>query len=150
MRRKPRHIIKPSLIPLVLMIIGSSLLAVPAVMLILAFFDLSNLKEFEKSATNVVLIICLCGFALLFGYIFTVFTRRFGLIFWSFSTLYNLGLTVIYTLGFFGSSLVALHRNPDPNATIYYVLFLGWMFFMTAGSGYYAYRAYLHKSLTLP
>lgn len=150
MRRKPRYILKPSVIPLILMICGSALAAVPAVYLTMTFFDLTNPQELQKSDTVIILTIMLCGFGLLFGYILTLLTRRFSLFLWTFSTLYNLALSAFYLLAFFSSSLVPLHRNPDPNATLGYVLFFGWMFFMTVGSGYYAYRACLHKSLKLP
>jgi hypothetical protein len=150
MRRKPRHLIKAKMLPLIVMTLGTILLAIPTTILILDTFKIRTGPDLSNENAAFLLLLTLSGLALLLGYLWTLVSRRFSLVFWLFSALYNLVLTSGYLYAFIPSLRLPSPEYPDAHVSLIVLFFLLWMIFMTAGSFYYTYRAFLQRSLRLP
>ena len=132
----------PKRLPLIIILIGTTLLAFPAAFGTLALFESSSSSGpgMNDWAGQTLFCISVGGFGLFAGYILTAIFNRHYSIFWLSSTLYNFGLSCCY-----GYSLLAeltgspIHlidnlfnawKNP-----VFLILF--WTIFVTIASGYY-------------
>lgn len=150
MKRKPRHIIKAKMLPLIVMTLGTVLLAIPTTILMLDTFKIHSGPDLSNENAAFLLLLTLSGLVLLLGYFWTLVSRRFSVVFWLFSALYNLVLTGGYLYAFIPALRLPSPEYPDAHISLIVILFLLWMTFMTAGSFYYTYRAFLQRSLKLP
>lgn len=149
MSEKIRDLSKPNIVPLIVMTIGTTLMAVPGLIGTLMLIDTNTGAAPRENFANVLLAISLAGFVLYFGYILTLIFRRYNFLFWLFSALYNAGLTAAY-LYFIGIAANNASSYPDLTGVVMVLLFMAWMVFMTGSSGYYAFRAIRPKSIKLP
>jgi len=135
MQNQPRKIFLTSIL------IGTTILAIPASIGLYFLFDASSgldLKA-EDSAWLLLLLIPVGGFLLYAGYILTAVFHRHSSIFWCLSMVYNFLLSCTYWLAMmngFGNSpgqfLSSLHESP--------ILLLPlWTSFVTYASGYYCF-----------
>ncbi len=138
--------------PVVVMAIGTTLLAMLSAVATWALFDTSaahspRVGEIEGNSLRA---LSLIGFAIYFGYLFTAIFRRHYFIFWLCSFLYNLPLVLLILYPIFLIRFESTHISfSDFPNVCYYILFLSWMSFMTAGSWYYAWRCLFPKKSEL-
>jgi hypothetical protein len=127
----------PRKFPLIIILIGTTLLAIPATYGTFALFDTSangvNVKEFFG---KVLLVISIGGFALFAGYILTAIFRRHSKIFWLCSALYNFGLSCCYVYIFLGEFSGVSDFSVANLINLYWLLPL-WTIFVTFSSVYY-------------
>jgi hypothetical protein len=141
---------QPNTVPLILMIIGTCLLAIPSALgtWVLLLDDSSGNPGVRGNERMFLLILSLAGFGLLLGYFLTLIFRRYIFIFWLCSGLYNLALTCLS--GYF----VAIEVLPEIHGhyadLLWFLLFIGWLFFMTLASGYYTLRTISPRAQKLP
>jgi len=125
---------KPNFLPLVFIIIGSCLLALPGIygaffLFVFAFEDSGRL-----SLSLLLPLPPLIGFSLLFGYIWTVVTKRLIGWLWSISFFFNLIISIISGLGIFYYFMETSQFDGYP---ILFILFTGWTIFVSVASAYY-------------
>ena len=86
---------QPRLLPLVFIVIGSSLLAIPGAYGAIFLFIIAA-EGFSKNILSPALPLpALIGFALLFGYVWTIIRKRFIGWFWIASLIFNAIITAI-------------------------------------------------------
>ncbi|MDQ2746073.1 MAG: hypothetical protein M3T96_02295 [Acidobacteriota bacterium] len=143
----------PKRLPLTILLIGTSLLAIPGIgmtlMLIVVLFDSAR----DRLTLAMMLFAPIAGFALLFGYIRAFKSKEYNPVFWLLSTLYNLTISgfILYLLlsesisssGEMDQILKNVWGNP-----LY--PFLLWTMFVTIASGYYCKFAYANKKYVVP
>lgn len=143
----------PKKLPLILILIGTTILAFPAAVGTIALFD-----EFSpgvgtmNSSGQILFCISVGGFLLFAGYILTALLRRHNCVFWFCSMLYNFGLSGCYVYLF-------VTVLPDSNINLSEILFDDlinpyllvplWTIFVTIASGYYFRFAISHQKLSL-
>jgi hypothetical protein len=141
---------QPNIVPLILMIMGTCLLAIPSTMgtLALLFDGSSSSPGVRGNGRMFLLILSLAGFGLLLGYFLTLIFRRYIFIFWLCSGLYNLALSCL------SGYIVAVEILPRIHGLYsdlpWLLLFIGWLFFMTISSGYYTLRTISPRVRKLP
>src|SRR5215212_9170888 len=92
---------KPNLLPLIFIIIGSCLLALPGAYGAFFLFMFAGEGGKENPLYLLIPLPAVIGFALLFGYIWTVVTRRFVAWLWAISFLFNLIVSLVSGLAMF-------------------------------------------------
>ncbi len=143
----------PKKLPLILILIGTTILAFPAAIGTVALFDTSSTFTGVKDLSGQILFcISVGGFGLFAGYILTAIFQRHSSIFWFCSMFYNFGLSCCYIYIF----LTELTASPARlNETIFnawrnpFFLILLWTIFVTIASGYYFRFAIRPKKLNL-
>lgn len=150
---------QPNLVPLVLILTVSLILAVPGglggIFLFVAAIDALN-KPFKSNGdTNLLALLLplpvIIGFLLLGGYIWTAVKRRFVKWFWLISAGFNL---VIFLLSG-GFLLKMTYENFNPTDTndypkLIFLLFPLWTLFVTIASVKYAFYKPTDKDLNFP
>ncbi len=143
----------PKNLPLILILIGTTILAFPAAFGTIALFDTSPSGiNVEDSSGQILFCISVGGFGLYAGYILTAIFRRHSSVFWFCSMLYNFGLSCGYIYIFFAELKTSPARAAE---TIFnalsnpYFLILFWTIFVTIASGYYFRFAVRPKNLDL-
>ncbi|HEX8738079.1 MAG TPA: hypothetical protein VF721_22285 [Pyrinomonadaceae bacterium] len=138
---------QPRLLPLILIIVGSLLLALPGAYgaFFLFFFAAEGGKE--NPLYLLIPLPAVIGFALLFGYIWTAITKRFVAWLWAISFLFNLIVSVTSGLAMFYYLTETRHIA---GYEILFVLFIVWTIFVTAASGYYFGKARAVNKANLP
>lgn len=131
----------PKKTPLILILIGTTLLAIPAAFGTLALFDTSSVGiGVDEPSGQILFCISLSGFALHAGYILTTVFKRHNAVFWLCSAIYNFGLSCCYqyfflaelnsSLIFGAADIFSVWLNPA-------FLISLWTIFVTIASGYY-------------
>jgi hypothetical protein len=138
---------KPNLIPLLFIIAGSLLLALPGIYGAWFLFMFAG----EGVGKNPLMLLLplppVVGFALLFGYFWTIATKRFVGWLWCVSFLFNLIITIICFAGFF----LYLTDIPDVDkGARLLILFPLWTTFVTVASGYYLRLSRAANKVPLP
>jgi hypothetical protein len=130
---------KPRLFPLVLILIGTTILALPAAYG--TFILLADTFSSSRSnwSLNFLILIPLAGFMLFAGYILTAIRQNHKVILWLGSMLYNLGLSGAYAYFIFG----------DGNLSIFAFLPV-WTLFVAGVSAYYLKHSLRPKQIILP
>jgi hypothetical protein len=121
-------------IPLIIIVIGTILLALPASLGSLYIFGGLFNHTFNPAIVGMAAVVVL-GYGLLIGYIYTLITMRYFAIFWTISMLYNLGMAIVsgyYIFSAFGRS------STD---TLIFLLFPLWTLFVSVASGYYLFQS---------
>lgn len=143
----------PKKLPLILILIGTTILAFPAAFGTVALFDTSPSYIGVKELPGQILFcISVGGFLLFAGYILTAIFRRHSSIFWFCSMLYNFGLSGCYiylyvtVLPYSNISLSEILFDDLVNP---YLLVPLWTIFVTIASGYYFRFAIRPKKLNL-
>ena len=130
---------QPTLIPLILIVIGTTLLAIPSSYgtLLLLIDQLSFQHGIGSVAKSPEYLACsaasVFGFLLLFGYYWTLFTKRHFVLFWAASAVFNLMIALIVLIFAF-EPLLSIELQP-------LFLFPVWVLFVAASSIYYALTA---------
>lgn len=137
---------KPNLIPLFFIVAGSCLLALPGAYGAMFLFIFA-----AEGIDNPLLLLLplppVAGFALLFGYIWTLLTKRFVGWLWSISFLFNLIITIISLLAMTYVFMAGPKHDTSP---IFFFLFAGWTTFVTVASAYYFRLSRAEKKISLP
>ena len=134
---KPQN--QPNNTSLILILIGTTILAIPALPGTFALLDTSssygiNLNDFSG---KILFLISISGFLLFAGYILTAIFRWHSRIFWSFSMLYNLALSSCYWYLIFTTFSGSLKNfNGDLSEGLFLLVPI-WTVFVTVASGYY-------------
>ncbi|HEX8247529.1 MAG TPA: hypothetical protein VF599_05050 [Pyrinomonadaceae bacterium] len=138
---------KPNMAPLLFIIAGSCLLALPGIYG--AFFLF--MFAFEGGPTNPLALLLplppVIGFLLLFGYIWTAVTKRFVGWLWAISFFFNLIVSATSALAlvyFF------METRQTTGYEILFILFIGWTIFVTAVSGRYFAQSRAANKANLP
>lgn len=138
---------QPNLIPLIFIIAGSCLLALPGAYGAMFLF----MFAFEGAGSNPLAFFlpfpAVIGFSLLFGYIWTIVTKRFIGWLWGVSFFFNLIASVISVFGAFYFFMDV--RGLDGYA-ILFVLFPVWTVFVTVASAYYFFHGRSAGKVSLP
>lgn len=141
---------KPNFVPLVLIVVLTSLLAIPSAIGTFVLFDKnSGGASFDNATTNQLIVVSLAGFALLFGYYATALTKKFSAVFWICSFLYNLVLGVVYVY-FLAMSVSDVLKYSNFPEILFPFLFTSWIWFVAAASLYYARCARQSKTQKMP
>jgi hypothetical protein len=131
------------LLPLIFIIIGSCLLALPGAYGAIFLFFFAG----EAGPGSAYLLLLplppIIGFGLLFGYIWTAITKRFVGWLWAISFLFNLIVSLVSGLAMFYYLTETAHLS---GYEILFILFIGWTIFVTVASGYYFGRARAAKA----
>ena len=140
-------------LPLFLIILGSILLAVPASVgtYFLIGFAIDMLKG-RNEGLAWLLPVALIGYFLLFGYFWTVWTKRFVRWFWIISMSYNLLITLVSAIFIvqIGFNIIKSYPQPDGLSWLLTILFPIWTLFVTIASAKYAFYKPTDKDLNLP
>jgi hypothetical protein len=143
----------PRKLHLILILIGTSLLAVPAVFGTFALLDTSAMgPDADQPIGKALLAISITGFVLFSGYILTAIFNHYNPILWLLSLLYNGALSVCY-VGFLGWALLASMFSPE---AIFGLLTGGswilpmWTIYVTIASGYYLKHSFCRNKNILP
>lgn len=144
--------------PLVLILIGTTILAIPAAYGTFALFDGSpgagaNSIFVKDWLGKLLFFVSVSGFALFAGYILTAIFRRHSRIFWLCSALYNFGLSCCYGYFIFGGiiSSFVLSGGIDVDGLKNPVILMPlWTSFVAASSVYYFRIAASTKISELP
>lgn len=137
---------KPNLIPLMFIIAGSCLLALPGIYGSMFLF-MFTAEGIDNPLMLLLPLPPVIGFALLFGYFWTLVTKRFVGWLWSVSFLFNLIITIIGFAGFF----LYLTDVPDVDRGVkLLILFPLWTTFVTVASGYYFRLSRAVNKVSLP
>ena len=145
--------VQPRKFPLILILIGTTLLAIPAALGTFALFDTSSSNGINHSDAPFLLWISLAGFFLYASYILMAIFRRHFAVVWFFSTLYNLGLSCVYL---YGAAWIYVESKMSIFAFLYAALSSGigllplWTIFVTIASGYYLKHSLLPNKTILP
>jgi hypothetical protein len=140
------------MLPLILILIGTALLAIPAAVGTVALLDTSSSQYPGVRNTSGQFLFCISivGFMLFAGYILTAIFRRHNRIFWFCSMIYNLALSCCYVY-VFGLSA---GYNPFEAIKLFCFAFpasliLPWTIFVAVASGYYCVKRFRTKNLDL-
>ena len=125
---------KPNLLPLLFIIAGSSLLALPGVYGAFFLFMFAFEEGARNPATLLLPLPPVIGFSLLFGYIWTSVTKRFAGWLWAASFLFNLIITIISLVAM---TYVFMEGPKHDTSPIFFFLFAGWTTFVTVASAHY-------------
>ena len=132
---------QPRKLFLFLILIGTSIVAVPAAFGTVVLFDGSPSSIGVKDSFGKFLFcLSISGFALFAGYILTAIFKRYYSIFWLFSMIYNIGLTICYICLFLSDVKITPASIYDvlyESVINMYILFPVWTIFVAAASGYY-------------
>ncbi len=132
---------RPRKLFLVLILIGTSILAVPGAFGTAALFDTSPIGVSVRDYPGKFLLcLSISGFLLFAGYILTAIFRHYYSVFWLFSMMYNVGLScccVYFLLGDVQVSPTSLYDAFYDATVNLYFLFPAWTMFVAVGSGYY-------------
>lgn len=151
---------KPRKFPLILILIGTTILAIPAAFgtAVLLDFSATNSVNVEDASGKFLFCLSLAGFALFAGYILTAIFRRHNCVFWLCSGLYNFALLGCYSYfllaeaqlspDFFGKALLGVLENPL--SFFSFLLLPLWLIFVTVSSAYYFKFALRAKKIELP
>lgn len=138
---------KPRKFPLILILIGTTILAVPAAFGTFVLLDQSRTTSLNiaDSSGKTLFCISIVGFALFAGYILTAIFRRHSRVFWLCSALYNFALLSCYLYFllaeaqispvFFGKAIRGILENPV--SFFSFLLLPVWLIFVTVSSIYY-------------
>ena len=143
----------PRKFPLILILIGTTLLAIPAALGTFALFDTSTSSGISHKDAPFLLWISFAGFFLYASYILMAIFRRHFAVLWFLSMLYNFGLSCVYL---YGAAWFYVDSKMSIFAFFYAVLSTGigllplWTIFVTAASGYYLKHSLLPKKTILP
>jgi hypothetical protein len=151
---KNEFTIKPKKYPLIIILIGTSILAVPAALGTFALFDNSTFGASNNNLSWTLILISVTGFLLFAGYILTaIFNRHYSLL-WFCSFLYNLGLSGCYIFYMFWayaqSPFMSLPKSFYHTLTSGVWLLPAWTLFVTAASFYYLKHSLFPKKIDLP
>ncbi len=143
---KPQN--QPNNIPLIVLLIGTTILAIPAVFGTFALLETSSgpgisLNDFPG---KILFLISIGGFLLFAGYILTACFRRHSSIFWFFSMFYNFALGGCYWYLIFKS---LLDSPKNFNVDIFGIILLLvplWTVFVSISSAYYFKFALFNKN----
>lgn len=137
-----------SLLPLIFIIIGSSLLALPGIYgsIFLVYFAFEGLKSFNF-LTLLLPVPALVGFALLFGYYHAIFRKKFVFAFWLSSAIYNF---ILAALSFFGCVYLFSDKTIEIYWSLFYFTFPIWTSFVAISSVYYLKRSDKQNKINLP
>lgn len=148
-----KKLTEPKRLPLTIILIGTTLLAIPAAFGTFALFDTSLHAPGDNVWISILFWVSISGFVLFAGYILTAVFRRYNSIFWLYSLIYNLGLSCCYIYFFIAAasstslassqSLFNFWENP-------LLLLPLWTIFVAAASGYYFKFSLLLKKSDLP
>ena len=146
-------LIKPKKYPLNIILIGTTILAVPAAFGTFALLDNSSSGTPDGYIAEILLLTSIIGFLLFAGYILTAIFQKHTSILWFCSTLYNLALCCAYAAIFFG-----LYTQSGISFPIfcYNVLTSGswllpaWTTFVTGASAYYLKHVLRPTKINLP
>jgi FtsH-binding integral membrane protein len=144
----------PRKLHLILILIGTSILAIPAALGTYALLDMSSNSQWDadKSLSKALVAISILGFALFSGYILTAIFNRYNPALWLSSMIYNAALSLCY-LGFIGSSVAAESFSFQ---AVYGFLTSGawllpvWTIYVTVASGYYLKHSFRPNKNILP
>ncbi|HEX9963015.1 MAG TPA: hypothetical protein VGB00_18930 [Pyrinomonadaceae bacterium] len=143
----------PRKLHLILILTGTSLLALPAAFGTFALLDTSaSGLSANEPIGKYLLAISVTGFVLFSGYILTAVFNRYNPVLWLLSLLYNGALSLCY-LGFLGWALVGAMFSPE---AIYGLLTGGawllpmWTIYVTLASGYYLKHSFRRNKNILP
>lgn len=134
----------PKKLHLILILIGTTILAAPAALGTFALLDPTGGSQIdtEHILARSLLAISITGFVLFAGYILTAIFRHYNPVLWLLSLLYNGALSLCY-LGFIGWGLVAMVADGLSMHAVYGFLTSGawllptWTIYVTYASGYY-------------
>ena len=149
----------PNLVPLILILTGSAILAIPGagggIFLFIAAIDAIS-KPFKSNGDPNLLALLLplpviIGFLLLGGYIWTAAKKRFVKWFWLISAGFNLLITLLCA----GFLFKMVYENLKPLSTndlpkIIFLLFPLWTLFVTIASVKYAFYKPKIENINLP
>jgi hypothetical protein len=138
---------KPNLLPLIFIIIGSCLLALPGAYGAIFLFAFAGEGARSNPLSLLIPLPAIIGFGLLFGYIWTAVTKRFVGWLWMVSFLFNLIVSLLSLLGAF--YYVAEARRIE-GYEISFVLFPVWTIFVAAASAYYFRLSRAANKISLP
>ena len=138
---------KPNPIPLLFIIAGSCLLALPGIYG--AFFLFMFASEGGPSNPLALLLPLppVIGFALLFGYIWTAVTKRFVGWLWAVSFFFNLIASVA---SFSGMAYYSMETTKIDAYAGLFILFPIWTLFVTIASAYYFFQSRAANKTDLP
>lgn len=140
----------PNNLPLVLILIGTILLAFPAAFGTIALFDTSSFGVgINELPGQILFCISIGGFGLLAGYIMTAIFRRHSGIFWLCSMLYNFGLSCCYFYLLVFTQNDSLTESAEVVWSSPYILIPLWTIFVIIASGYYLLSTLRPKKLYL-
>lgn len=128
-------------LPLIIILIGTSLLAIPAALGTFALIEDSSTGLYaENFLGNALFLISICGFILFAGYILTAIFQKHSKIFWLCSAVYNFCISAFY--GFFIIFVMSDSANLSLREVAFSILnpiFLlsFWTIFVTISSFYY-------------
>lgn len=132
----------PKKLPLNIILIGTSLLAIPAAFGTYALIEDPFLTDFkvENFTGKELFLISICGFLLFAGYILTAVFQKHSRIFWFCSAIYNLCISTFYVLvAIYG--LFFADKFTSGNIIVWIfspaVLLPFWTIFVTISSFYY-------------
>jgi hypothetical protein len=125
---------KPNLLPMIFIIIGSCLLALPGAYGAFFLFIFAGEGLNGNPLYLLIPLPAIIGFALLFGYIWTAVTKRFVAWLWAISFLFNLIVSLVSGLAMF---YYFTEERVFAGYPILFILFTGWTIFVTVASGYY-------------
>jgi len=152
---------QPKKLPIILILIGTTILAFPAAYGTFALFDTSssltggggNSIFAKDSFGKLLFFVSAAGFALFAGYILTAIFRRHSRIFWFFSTVYNFILSGCYLYfllaEFFYKATVNFNIIFEIMTNPVLLLPL-WTIFVTVSSAYYFRFCFSSKKSVLP
>lgn len=142
---------QPSSLPLIIILIGTTILAVPAIIINYLFIEAANSKSSDagNALTAALLCVTVFGFILFAGYILTAVFRRHNPVLWFFSMIFNLILCACYSLALSGSGegLSPKFAGASPETLISVLPF--WTFFVMLASGYYLFFGRFDKKSEL-
>jgi hypothetical protein len=143
----------PRKLHLILILIGTSLLAIPAALGTFALFDTTATGlNANDPIGKYLLAISVTGFVLFSGYILTAVFNHYNPVLWLLSLLYNGALSLCY-LGFVGWALLECMFAPEG---IFAFLNSGswllpmWTIYVTLASGYYLKHSFRRNKNILP
>jgi hypothetical protein len=130
---------QPNRIPLILILIGTTILAIPGAFgtYILAGASPGDGFIFDNVIVKVLLTVAIAGFVLFAGYIQSAVSRSYNSTFWLCSMIYNLGLSVVYWAFLFYALFSSPQSFLDDAKSSLILLVPAWTVFVTGASGYY-------------
>lgn len=129
---------KSNAAPLIVILVGTTLLAIPSSFVtFLLFIDPGGSPRFlNESMSSYLIALSLTGFGLYFGYILTAFSGRHNFWFWTISALYNLVIASCSSVALL--STMFTERFFISESTLFWLVFTGYLFFVTWASIQYA------------
>lgn len=138
---------KPNLLPLIFIIIGSCLLALPGAYGAIFLFAFAGEGVSHNPLALLFPLPAIIGFGLLFGYIWTAVTKRFIGWMWGVSFLFNL---IVSLLGLLGAFYYLAEARRNEGYFIAVILFPVWTIFVAAASAYYFRLSRVANQTNLP